>query len=106
MNLPKVACTFCERARKDDPPWYWSEARRRREASEWCKREMLNDTSKVQAVGRLTLCPLHEEDMMEAEPNWLDGGILRAYNSPAQLSPAQRRAALMALPFLSFLLAI
>ena len=21
----KVACTFCERVRKDDPPWYWSE---------------------------------------------------------------------------------
>jgi|EP01043_Picozoa_sp_COSAG02_P061544 hypothetical protein len=42
---------------------------------------MLNDTSKVQAVGRLTLCPLHEEDMMEAEPKWLEGGILRAYNS-------------------------
>lgn len=42
---------------------------------------MLNDTSKVQAVGRLTLCPLHEEDMMEAERNWLDGGILRAYDS-------------------------
>ena len=21
----KIACTFCERVRKDDPPWYWSE---------------------------------------------------------------------------------
>ena len=73
---PKLACSFCERARKDEPPWYWSEARRRREAGEWCKREMLSDTSKVQAVGRLTLCPLHEEDMMEADSNWLEGNIL------------------------------
>ena len=50
---------------------------------------MLNDTSKVQAVGRLTLCPLHEEDMMEAEPSWLDGGILRACDNPHTATEAR-----------------
>ena len=91
----KIACTYCERARKDEPPWYWSEGRRRREQGEWCKREMLNDTSKVQAVGRLTLCPLHEEDMMQADPNWLDGRILQKSSvwSSLQAADEEREAA-------------
>jgi hypothetical protein len=75
----KVACSYCKRAQREKPPRWWSQARARREAGEWCRRDVMDDTTPgqtVQAVQKLTLCPLHEEDLIEAEPNWLDASML------------------------------